>query len=72
VGGDRGHRAARRLRGPPGPGELAAWFDGTSTALLDVLGQDPESPAWTIYPPPTVGFWRRRRALETLATDLVP
>ncbi len=55
--------------GPPAPrapGALAPWFDGTSSALLEVLEQDPEHPAWTIYPPPTVGFWRRRRALETL------
>jgi uncharacterized protein (TIGR03083 family) len=55
--------------GPPAPrepGALPAWFGQTSRALLAVLEQDPERPAWTIYPPATVGFWRRRRALETL------
>jgi uncharacterized protein (TIGR03083 family) len=55
--------------GPPAPRDpaaLAAWFDATSAALLEVLEQDPARPAWTIYPPPTVGFWRRRRAMETL------
>jgi uncharacterized protein (TIGR03083 family) len=51
---------------PRGPGELAAWFDRTSAGLLEVLGQDPALEAWTIYPPRTIGFWRRRRCLETL------
>ena len=51
---------------PRDPGDLAAWFGRTSTRLLEVLGQDPSLEAWTIYPPRTIGFWRRRRCLETL------
>ncbi|MEE1939751.1 maleylpyruvate isomerase family mycothiol-dependent enzyme [Streptomyces sp. TRM 70361] len=57
------------LRPPPAPGEpaaLARWFDGTCAVLLDALAADPSAPAWTFHPPHTVGFWRRRRALETL------
>jgi uncharacterized protein (TIGR03083 family) len=55
--------------GPPAPrapGSLAAWFRNTSDAMLGALSSPAQSPAWTIYPPPTVGFWRRRRAQETL------
>ncbi|WP_034264270.1 maleylpyruvate isomerase family mycothiol-dependent enzyme [Actinospica robiniae] len=51
---------------PTDPVELAAWFDRTGASLLEVLQQDPSQDAWTIYPPHTVGFWRRRRCLETL------
>jgi uncharacterized protein (TIGR03083 family) len=51
---------------PREPAELTAWFDRTSTGLLTALGQDPAREAWTIWPPRTVGFWQRRRSLETL------
>lgn len=44
---------------------LTTWFRGTSETLLAALERDPDAPAWTIYPPETVGFWRRRRAHET-------
>jgi uncharacterized protein (TIGR03083 family) len=51
---------------PRDPAALAAWFRGTGDVLLAALDTDPSAPAWTIAPPPTVGFWQRRRCLETL------
>lgn len=56
-------------RSPAPPRERAAllrWFDERSAAVLDVLDADPAGPAWTFHPPRTVGFWQRRRCLETL------
>jgi uncharacterized protein (TIGR03083 family) len=53
-------------RAPRDPGELARWFDSTCATLLSALNQDPDVPAWTFRPPHTVGFWQRRRCLETL------
>ncbi|WP_461036998.1 maleylpyruvate isomerase family mycothiol-dependent enzyme [Streptomyces mayteni] len=46
--------------------ELVAWFAKGSDVLLRTLEADPDTPAWTFRPPHTVGFWQRRRALETL------
>jgi uncharacterized protein (TIGR03083 family) len=61
------HRGDYQAPGAPrDPVGLAAWFDRTSVGLLKVLQQDPSREAWTICPPHTVGFWRRRRCLETL------
>jgi uncharacterized protein (TIGR03083 family) len=51
---------------PPDPAALAAWLSRTAAVLFDALDADPAAPAWTIAPPPTVGFWQRRRCLETL------
>ncbi len=54
---------------PAAPRERAAltsWFRGTCGTLLAALDADPSGRAWTIAPPPTVGFWQRRRCLETL------
>jgi uncharacterized protein (TIGR03083 family) len=54
---------------PPAPrdqGALARWFGDTAGVLLAALDTDPSAPAWTIAPPPTVGFWQRRRCMETL------
>lgn len=51
---------------PRDPAALAAWFHRTGDVLLAALDTDPSAPAWTIAPPPTVGFWQRRRCLETL------
>jgi uncharacterized protein (TIGR03083 family) len=45
---------------------LAAWLSETAAALLGALDADPGAPAWTLAPPPTVGFWQRRRCMETL------
>jgi uncharacterized protein (TIGR03083 family) len=54
---------------PPAPreaAELVTWFADTCTVLLTALDTDPAAAAWTFYPPHTVGFWQRRRHLETL------
>lgn len=51
---------------PRDPAELVRWFEETSKTLLEVLDTDPAASAWTFHPPRTVGFWQRRRALETL------
>jgi uncharacterized protein (TIGR03083 family) len=51
---------------PRDPTQLAAWFSGTGVVLLAALDTDPSAAAWTIAPPPTAGFWQRRRAQETL------
>ena len=54
---------------PPAPRDgaaLARWFGDTARVLLTALDTDPSARAWTIAPPPTVGFWQRRRCLETL------
>jgi uncharacterized protein (TIGR03083 family) len=54
---------------PPAPRDqpaLARWFGDTARVLLAALDTDPSARAWTIAPPPTVGFWQRRRCLETL------
>jgi uncharacterized protein (TIGR03083 family) len=53
----------------PAPREaaaLAAWLSETGAVLLAALDADPAPPAWTIAPPATVGFWQRRRCMETL------
>ncbi|BBH68069.1 hypothetical protein ACTI_47540 [Actinoplanes sp. OR16] len=46
--------------------EVKAWFAGSAAALVEALDADPETEAWTFAPPRTVGFWRRRRSLETV------
>ena len=46
--------------------EAVRWFQVTSATLLDALDTDPSTPAWTFHPPNTVGFWQRRRCLETV------
>lgn len=51
---------------PREPAALEAWFAGTAARLLETLDTDPATPAWTFIAPHTVGFWQRRRALETL------
>jgi uncharacterized protein (TIGR03083 family) len=51
---------------PRDPAALAAWLSHTGAVLLAALDADPDAPAWTIAPPPTVGFWQRRRCMETL------
>jgi uncharacterized protein (TIGR03083 family) len=51
---------------PRDPAALAAWLSETAAVLLAALDADPAAPAWTLAPPPTVGFWQRRRCMETL------
>lgn len=53
-------------RAPHEPSDLRAWYAETADALVRTLSVDPATEAWTFSPPHTVGFWRRRRALETL------
>ena len=58
-----------RYKAPPAPkdaAELVPWFEETSRILLETLDTDPATEAWTFHPPHTVGFWQRRRCLETL------
>ncbi|MFF9625500.1 maleylpyruvate isomerase family mycothiol-dependent enzyme [Streptomyces griseosporeus] len=45
---------------------LVRWFEDSGEMLLAALDTDPDRPAWTFHPPHTVGFWIRRRCLETL------
>ena len=59
--GDFGAPAAPRDRVA-----LENWFRSTCGVLDAALDTDPAASAWTIAPPPTVGFWQRRRCLETL------
>jgi uncharacterized protein (TIGR03083 family) len=51
---------------PRDPAALRTWFTGTADTLLAALDTDPATPAWTFHPPHTVGFWQRRRCMETL------
>jgi len=51
---------------PRDPAALVTWFSATASVLLAALDTDPSASAWTIFPPPTAGFWQRRRCLETL------
>ncbi|MEV5569177.1 maleylpyruvate isomerase family mycothiol-dependent enzyme [Spirillospora sp. NPDC052269] len=51
---------------PREPAALRAWYATTADTLVEALSVDPSTPAWTIAPPHTVGFWRRRRCQETL------
>lgn len=51
---------------PPAPADIAPWFADTARILAETLEADPGTEAWTFAPPRTVGFWRRRRCLETV------
>ncbi|BAJ26768.1 MULTISPECIES: maleylpyruvate isomerase family mycothiol-dependent enzyme [Kitasatospora] len=51
---------------PADPAALRAWYAQSADALVEALSADPDTEAWTFFPPHTVGFWRRRRAQETL------
>jgi len=55
-----------RHQPPPAPADVAPWFAETAQLLTETLAADPATEAWTFAPPHTVGFWRRRRCLETL------
>ncbi|GAA2706993.1 maleylpyruvate isomerase family mycothiol-dependent enzyme [Actinoplanes palleronii] len=55
-----------RFPRPPAPADIGPWFAGTAQTLTSALAVDPATEAWTFAPPHTVGFWRRRRCLETL------
>jgi uncharacterized protein (TIGR03083 family) len=51
---------------PTGRAELVPWFRAAAATLDDALATDPDAEAWTIWPPRTVAFWRRRRAQESM------
>lgn len=55
-----------RLGPAAAPSDVAAWFAATGRVLIDALDVDPTTEAWTIWPPRTAGFWRRRRWQETM------
>ncbi|WIM93242.1 maleylpyruvate isomerase family mycothiol-dependent enzyme [Actinoplanes oblitus] len=55
-----------RHASPPAPEDIAPHVAETSRRLVEALSVDPATEAWTFWPPCTVGFWRRRRWLETL------
>lgn len=53
---------------PADRGALVDWFREQRTAVIDVLSStEPDAPAWTFIraAESTVGWWRRRQALET-------
>lgn len=55
------------FKAPPAPRDgLAEWFEESCGTLMRALDADPSGEAWTFFPPHTVGFWQRRRCLETL------
>lgn len=55
-------------RAPAAESDLRTWFDETADAIATALSADPEAAAWTFTTqmPQTVGFWRRRRAHESV------
>jgi uncharacterized protein (TIGR03083 family) len=62
-------RATRRLAQPdlaPPPDDVIAWFRQGAIHVADTLAAtDASTPVWTFAGRPSVGFWRRRMALET-------
>jgi len=60
------HPGHRSPAAPRDPAALLRRLDEQFAALLTALDTDPAAPAWTFHPPHTVGFWQRRRCLETL------
>ncbi|GLW57004.1 maleylpyruvate isomerase family mycothiol-dependent enzyme [Kitasatospora phosalacinea] len=62
-----GHGDNYRESDAPGdPDGLRSWYADSADDLVAALSVDPATAAWTIAPPHTVGFWRRRRTQETL------
>ncbi|MEU4323517.1 maleylpyruvate isomerase family mycothiol-dependent enzyme [Nocardia fluminea] len=53
---------------PKDPAALREWYESTADAMVSSLSADENQQAWTFTRsmPRTVGFWRRRRAHETL------
>ncbi|HEY1180522.1 MAG TPA: maleylpyruvate isomerase family mycothiol-dependent enzyme [Phytomonospora sp.] len=43
-----------------------AWYDDSADLLVAALSADPATPAWSFHGTGSIGFWRRRRALEAL------
>jgi uncharacterized protein (TIGR03083 family) len=66
AGGER--PAVSRDQPPEDRGALVSWFRDQRDAVLDALTRrEPTEPAWVfVHPEPaTIGWWRRRQALET-------
>jgi uncharacterized protein (TIGR03083 family) len=66
AGGER--VGPRETPTPPEDGTaLLAWYRSGLADLIAALSVDPQTPAWTFSAtaPDTVGWWRRRQALET-------
>lgn len=63
---DEGRLDYQAPAAPRGREELVAWFARACAAQYDALAQDPLKEVWTVWPPNNIGFWRRRRCLETL------
>lgn len=58
----------QRDSAPADPAELVEWFEARRAATLDGLSsREPDDPAWTFVAGAraTVGWWRRRQAMET-------
>ena len=56
-----------RLDEQRGVDDLRGWFAAGAEALLEVLtAADPAAPCWSFTRDRTMGFWRRRQALETV------
>ncbi|GIG64347.1 maleylpyruvate isomerase family mycothiol-dependent enzyme [Phytomonospora endophytica] len=51
---------------PAGRAAFLSWYDDSSDMLVSALSTDPAAPAWSFHGNGSVGFWRRRRALEVL------
>jgi uncharacterized protein (TIGR03083 family) len=45
--------------------DLASWYGATAAELVETLSADPDRSCWTLGPPHTVQFWRRRQLHET-------
>jgi uncharacterized protein (TIGR03083 family) len=45
--------------------DLARWYGEGAAELVECLSVDPDRSCWTLAPPHTVGFWRRRQLHET-------
>jgi len=65
---ERGGGGDPEYEDPPGDDLLMAWFeDGADRLMATLAATEPATPVATWYPPdPTVGFWYRRMAHETL------
>ena len=66
AGGEKPDK--EREQAPEDEGALLRWFREQRDAVVDTLeSHDPAEPAWFFIPEvsQTVGYWRRRQALET-------
>ena len=76
IGGVQRWAAEMALRAPggeyqprdpsvvPEPDARPDWFRAATAALVEALDRPADEPAWSWFPPETVGFWQRRQAHE--------